>query len=113
MMRISPIWNAETPVNIAARRTLGASWRAGGGVVGKVCKCSGNCTSSSACQKLPARVPHRLHVPRARQFEAFQCHFCDTLDLGYRLLDTAIGQAGETDLAVGVVAAGIFQPVIA
>ena len=36
MMWMNPIWNAETPENIAARRTCGASWRARGGVVGKV-----------------------------------------------------------------------------
>ena len=48
-MWISPIWNADTPVNMAARRT----WpevisRAIGAVVGKVWKCMGICTSDTA-----------------------------------------------------------------
>jgi hypothetical protein len=78
MMWISPIWNAETPVNMAARRTCGASWRARGGVVEKVWGWSGKRTSSTACQKgSPARVPHRLHVPGARQFEFLQPHLRD------------------------------------
>ena len=48
-MWISPIWNADTPVNIAARRTCPeVISRARGGVVGKVWKCSGSCTSSTA-----------------------------------------------------------------
>ncbi|HYZ41502.1 MAG TPA: hypothetical protein VE687_12885, partial [Stellaceae bacterium] len=42
--------------------------------------------------------------PRARQFEAFQPNLRDATDLLYRALDAAIGQAGEADLAVRVVA---------
>ena len=63
-------------------------------------------------QLLPIRVPHRLHVPGAGQFEAAQPHLGDPVNLGDRLVDIAVGQAGETDLPVGVVTAEILQPVI-
>ena len=46
------IWNAETPVNMAARRVRPVAFsRAPGGVDGNVWKCSGRFTSFTACQK--------------------------------------------------------------
>src|SRR5665213_4053167 len=46
-------------------------------------------------QLVPARVPHRLHVPRARQFQPAQAELGDAVDLLRRRRDIAIGQAGE------------------
>src|SRR5205085_20727 len=51
MMWMRPIWNAETPVNIAARCTWRASVRERGAVVGKVWKCNGRSTSATACHR--------------------------------------------------------------
>ena len=63
-------------------------------------------------ERLPTRVPHRLHVPRARQFEVFELHVGDAMDLLHRAIDAALGQAGEADLAVRIVAAEILQPIV-
>ena len=74
MMWMSPIWNAERPVNIAARRICGASWRARGGVVGKVWKCNGNCTWSTACQNGSQLGCHIGSMPTSRRVqEPDQC----------------------------------------
>src|SRR5271155_5204561 len=136
MMWTRPIWKAETPVNIAARRTCPVNSRARGGVVGKGGKGSGTPhlpgqfarprrgrregvevqrqvnLADRLPQRLPARVPHRLHVPGARQFEAAQPHLGDAMNLADRILDTAVRQAGEADMAVRVMAAELLQPVI-
>src|SRR5262252_851205 len=57
-------------------------------------------------------MPHRLHVPRTRQFKALEAEFGDPVDLLYGGADVAIGQAGEPDLPVGVMAAEVAQPFI-
>ena len=63
-------------------------------------------------QGLPDRVPHRLHVPRAGQFEAFDAHLGDAVDLLHGVVDVAIRKTGETDLAVGVIAAEILEEIV-
>jgi len=78
MMWINPIRNAETPVNIAARRTFGAllagprrdGWQ--GVEMPRQLH-----PADPLPERLPTRVPHRLHVPAARQFEAFETHLGD------------------------------------
>ncbi len=57
-------------------------------------------------------MPHRLHVPRAGQFEASEAELGDPVNFLYRGIDVAVGQTGETDLAIGVMAAKSLQPII-
>src|ERR1700747_979135 len=57
-------------------------------------------------------MPHRLHVPRTRQFEASEADLGDAVDFLYRGVDVAVRQTGETDLAIGVMAAEALQPII-
>jgi hypothetical protein len=55
-------------------------------------------------QRLPDRMPHRLHVPGAGQFQPLDAHLRDPVDLRHRVVDVAVGQARKTDLTVRVVA---------
>ena len=55
-------------------------------------------------------MPHRLHVPGARQLDALEAQLGDPMDLGHRGVDVAIGQARQADVAVGIVAAELGQP---
>ena len=57
-------------------------------------------------------MPHRLHIPRAGQFEAFEAELGDAVDFLCRGVDVAVGQTGETDLSIGVMAAEALQPII-
>jgi hypothetical protein len=52
MMLMSPIWKAETPVNIAARRTCGPSWRGAAGSSGRC----GNAPAIAPVSRLPERA---------------------------------------------------------
>ena len=45
-------------------------------------------------ERLSAGMPHRLHVPRARQFETLEAHFRDAVDLLHGEIDAAVEQAG-------------------
>ena len=81
------IWNADTPVNSAARA------RAGAGAFSRTlrrCAREGVEVQRQADlvdrlpQRLPDRMPHRLHVPRARQLEPAQPHLGDAVDLLHR-----------------------------
>jgi hypothetical protein len=63
-------------------------------------------------QRLPHRMPHRLHVPRAGELEAADAHLGDAIDLLHRGVDVAVGQAGQPDVPVGIVAAEVLQPVV-
>jgi hypothetical protein len=94
-------------IGITARRICGASWRARGGVAGKVWKCNGNCTSSTARQngsQLRSHIGSMSHEHDSSR--PFQPHLRDATDLLHRAIDAAIGQAGEANLAVRVVALG-------
>ena len=57
-------------------------------------------------------MPHRLHVPRARQLQAAQADFGRAMHLTYRIIDIAVGQTRQPDQTVGCVAAKILQPVV-
>ena len=57
-------------------------------------------------------MPHRLHVPGAGQFEAFDAHLRDAADFLHRIVDVAIRKTGETDLTVRIVAAEISEPIV-
>src|ERR1700730_13888231 len=63
-------------------------------------------------QRIPDRMPHRLHVPGAGQLQPFDAHLGDAADLRHRVVDVAIRKTGETNLAVGIVAAEILEEII-
>jgi hypothetical protein len=63
-------------------------------------------------QRLPDRMPHRVHVPGAGEFEAFDAHLRDAADFLHRIVDVAIRKSGETDLTVRIVAAEISEPIV-
>src|SRR5207302_7940607 len=63
-------------------------------------------------ERLPGGMPHGIHVPRAGELDAAQPHLRHAVDLRDSRADVAIGQAGEADLAVGIVAAEVHQPVV-
>ena len=63
-------------------------------------------------QRLPHRMPHRLHVPRARELQPAQAQLGHAVDLLDRGVDLAVGQAGQADLAIRIVAAEVLQPVV-
>src|SRR5207245_1574731 len=50
----------------------------------------------------------RLHVPGAGEFEPLDAHLGDPVNLFDGVVDVAIRQAGETDLAVGLMPAGLL-----
>ena len=76
-------------------------------------KCSGRSHLAHRLpQRLPDGVPHGLHVPRARELEAAQAQLGHAMDLLHRGVDVAVRQAREPDLAIGVVAAEVGQPVV-
>ena len=108
------IWNAETTVKNAARRVSPvwfSSTRAA--AAGKVWKWSGRFDVVDRLpQRLPRGMPHRLHVPRARQLHAAQAELGDPVDFLHRRVDVAVGQAGQADEAVGIVAAEVHEPVV-
>ena len=56
------------------------------------------------------RMPHGLHVPRARQLDALEAQLGHPMDLGHCGLDVAVRQAGQPDVAVGIVAAEVAHP---
>jgi len=90
-------------VNIAARRTLGASWRARRDRREGVEMQRQLHFVDRLPERLPARVPHWLHVPRTRRFKALEADLGDAMNLLHREFDAAaIGQAGEADLAVRI-----------
>src|SRR5438552_9491741 len=63
-------------------------------------------------ERLPARVVHGLHVPRARELEASDAglrHAVRLLDGG---VDVAIRQARETDEAIGIRLHELREPVV-
>ena len=57
-------------------------------------------------------MPHRLHVPRAGELHAAKAELRHAIDLLHGGVDVAVGQAGQTDVAVGIVAAEVLQPVV-
>src|SRR5215831_13316848 len=57
-------------------------------------------------------MPHRRHMPGAGQFDPLPTHLGDSANLGCRRLDVAVWQAGETDLAVWVIAAEVVHEVV-
>ena len=61
-------------------------------------------------ERLPHRMPHGLHVPRARQLDALEAELGDPMNLGDGGVDVAVGEAGETDVPVGIVAAELVHP---
>ena len=63
-------------------------------------------------ERLPRRMPHRLHVPGAGELHAAQAELGHAVDLLHRGVDVAVGQAGQADEAVRVVAAEVHQPVV-
>ena len=62
--------------------------------------------------RLPQGLPHRLHVPRAGELETFEAELGDAANLLDRRVDVAIRQTGKADLAVGMMAAEISEPVV-
>src|SRR2546430_1736978 len=63
-------------------------------------------------ERLPDRMPHRLHVPRARELHPAQAELRHAVDLLHGRVDVAVWQAGQADVAFGIVAAEGFQPVV-
>src|SRR5438067_2738607 len=63
-------------------------------------------------ERLPDRMPHRLHVPRARELHPAQAELRHAVDLLHGRVDVAVGQAGQADVAVGIVIAEVLQPVV-
>lgn len=61
-------------------------------------------------ERLPRRMPHRLHVPRARDLHAPQAQLRHAVDLLDRRVDVPVGQAGEPEVPVGVMAAEVPLP---
>src|SRR5882762_6551154 len=92
-MLASVIWNRQRPLNISARwvRPVYFSRRAGD-TEGNVWKCSGPDLVDGRPQWLPLRMPHRLHLPRARQLEALEAELGRPVDLGDGGLDVPVRQ---------------------
>src|SRR5213594_1392738 len=63
-------------------------------------------------ERLPDRMPHGLHVPRARELHAAQTEPADAIDLFHGSVDVAVGQAREPDEPRGVVLAEVHEPVV-
>ena len=64
-------------------------------------------------QRFPAGMVHRFHIPGAGQFHPAQVQVVlDPVNFLHRRVDIAIGQAGETDMAIRVMFAEIRQPVV-
>ena len=61
-------------------------------------------------QWLPLRMPHRLHVPRARQLETLEAELGGAMNLGDGGVDVTVRQVREPDVAVGILAAEIRHP---
>src|SRR5215471_8376265 len=94
------IWKPDTLVNMAERLVWPVAFsRTLGGMVGKVWKCSGRFTSFTACQSGSHEGCHMGSMSHEQ-------------DLLHRSADVPVGQAGEADLPVGIVAAEVDQPVV-
>src|SRR5215475_6272862 len=63
-------------------------------------------------ERLPRGMPHGVHVPGAGELESSEPHLGHAVDLLHRRSDVPVGQAGEADLPVGIVAAEVHQPVV-
>src|ERR1700730_3375956 len=63
-------------------------------------------------QRLPDRMPHRVHVPGAGEFQPLDAHLGDPMDLLHGVVNVAIRKTGETDLAVRIVTAEILEEII-
>src|SRR6266849_5832877 len=61
-------------------------------------------------QGLPDWMPHRVHVPRAGQFDTLEAELGDAMHLGDRRFDVTVREAGEADVAVGIVATELVHP---
>src|SRR5499427_11044875 len=57
-------------------------------------------------------MPHGLHVPRARQLHAADARAGHALDLLHRGVDVAVRETSEADVAVGIVADEVGEPVV-
>ena len=103
------IWKPETLVKRAARlvrpvafsRTLG---RHGGEGVEVQRQAH---LAHRLPERLPGGMPHGLHVPGAGELEPAQAHLRHAVDLAHRRADVAIGQAGQPDVAIRIVAAEV------
>src|SRR5919198_1375922 len=102
------IWNADTPWNSAARLAsgVGAFSRTLAGTLGNVWKCSGRFTSLTAFH---SGSHIGCHIGSMSHEQAELRHAVDLLHGG---VDVAVGQAGQADLAVGIMAAEVPQPVV-
>src|SRR5438477_3731382 len=114
MMLIRFIWKPATLVNCALRRRSPVRLsRTLAGIAGKVWKCSGNCTSLTAFHNGSQTGCHIGSMSHEHdQFEASEAELGDPVDFLYRGVDVAVGQTGETDLAIWIMAAETLQPVI-
>src|ERR671930_111532 len=111
-MLIRFIWNADTPVNSAARLAsgVGAFSRTLAGTLGNVWKCRGRFTSSTAFHSGPHTGCHIGSM--SQEHETAQPHPGHAIDFLDRRVDVAVRQAGEADLAIRIVPAKIDEPVV-
>ena len=61
-------------------------------------------------ERLPHRMPHRLHVPGARELDALEAELRDAMDLGDRGVDVAVRQVRQPDVTIGIGAAEVREP---
>src|SRR5205807_7611102 len=113
MMLMRFIWKPATLVNCALRRRSPVRLsRTLAGIAGKVWKCNGSCTSLTAFHNGSQTGCHIGSMSHEQDSSRpLRPSLATAIDFLYRGVDIAVGQTGETDLPIGLMAAEALQPI--